>query len=89
MLYPLYSDFVKDDETVSKKAWRIASTTPNPFGNIWGYDDQSLGDLGFATKKDCQQAIDCLAKHGYTTDESIRTLSDHEFARICLQNLAW
>lgn len=89
MFYPSHCNSVRDDGTISKRAWRITSDQLDPPSNLWGYADQSLGDMGFATKKDCQQAIDCLAKHGYTTDEEIQTLSDHEFARICLQDLAW
>lgn len=56
---------------------------------LWAADDDSLEDLYFLSRRDCELAIAAFAREGIMTDEQMEKLPGIEVKRIAYSALPW
>lgn len=67
-------------------AWRIlCSDSPQDYCSFCSEER----DLAFATKRDCELAIQSLAEAGIVDDEGMEAIDDEELGRLATRYLRW
>lgn len=86
VFYPSYS-ILADNTGRRVSGWGICDNVDDK--KVWVCADDTRRPLLFGRKRDCEVAIENLARHGVTTVEAMERLSDDEYVRLCCECLAF